>query len=310
MSEKEKKKLSIKDLPNDYMIYLFSNYLDFNCKLEVEKVCKLWHQLIGLSFATKRCLIISDFELHSSRIKSLNVSQQYRKVSIVKMVSFHRRDRTEAKDKGFLSLIIRKYRNLETLSLSLKYTKCNDKVLELICKYCGKTLTNLRIEMSECSVNNRTLIVSHSEVQMMIERFPNLRYLYMDFVILLIQEQSLHTIFSKCPNIETVIFHTPCFRGCVYNSELENSLSSEFVGDHIGDSVGPSVVKLELPANILNVNAIGRLPTTTTAVGTQLFRLLHRQPHQRGRHVWPDGEHRKTGSLATALHRYYERNRN
>lgn len=266
----DRRRLSIEDLPNDYMLHLFTNFLDFNSRLEVEKVCKLWYQLIRLSFDIKRCLIISDYELHENRIKRLNLSQ--RRVSIVKMVSFHLIERTELKDRKFISLIVRKYSSLETLCLCLKFTKCSSKILELICKYCSKTLINLRIEMSDCSVNNRTLFIQHEEVRLMSEQFRRLRYLYLDFVILFIHEQTLHTIFTECPRIETIIFHTPCFRGCVYNSELENTLSQEFVGDNF-ETFGQSIVKLELPGNVLNLNAIRRLPETTNLKRLLIFKL-------------------------------------
>ena len=269
-ANKELKTQSIEDLPNDFLFYLFSDFLDFNSKIESQKVCKLWKQLIDFSFRSKRCLIISDYELNDNRINRLNLSQK--KVSVIKMVSFHLIDRTENKDKKFISMVLKKHQNLKTLCICLKFTKCNNKYFELIAKYCSDSLTNLRIELSECSVNNRTLIVGLEEMALICEKIPNLKYFYIDFVILFIYERSLQTLFSKWPQIETVIFHTPCFRGCVYNSELENTLSSEFIGDHFM-YLGPSVIKMEVPGNVLNWNAINRIPTNTNLKRLLVFKL-------------------------------------
>jgi hypothetical protein len=54
---------SIKDLPNDVLFDLFSNFFDFNSKLSTELVCKGWHQIGKLSFDSKRTLIIADYKL-------------------------------------------------------------------------------------------------------------------------------------------------------------------------------------------------------------------------------------------------------
>ena len=270
MSQISEDKPNIVDLPKDCLYYLFNNFFDFNLKLVIEKVCRLFQELIDLSFESKRCLIVTDYELTDSRINALNLSK--RKVSVVKMVSFHLIERTEIKDRNFISSVLKKHKNLQTLCICLKFTKCNNNFLELVSKHCNHSLTNLRIELSECSVNNRTLMVSEEEVIAISEKTPNLKYFYIDFVILFIHEQSLHKMITKWPKIETIIFHTPCFRGCVYNSEMENTLSSEFSGELFA-YLGPSVVKMELPGNVLNFNAVNRIPETTNLKRLLVFKL-------------------------------------
>jgi hypothetical protein len=60
----------IKDLPNDVLFDLFSNFFDFNSKLSTELVCKRWHQIEKLSFDSKRTLIIADYKLNYMKIVS------------------------------------------------------------------------------------------------------------------------------------------------------------------------------------------------------------------------------------------------
>jgi hypothetical protein len=246
---------SIEDLPNDVLFHLFRNFLDFNSKLSAELVCKRWHEIGNLSFDSKKTLIIADYEIYESRIKTLNLK---RNISLVKMVSFHLIERSEKKDKKFISIILRKYKNLENLCICLKFTKCN-KLLDLVSQFCPKTIQYLRIELSDCSVNNRTLIISQEEVIQLSEKIPELKYFYIDFGILFINEISLQTIFTKWTKLESFIMHTPCFRGRVYNSELGNTLSTEFIGEHFG-LINNRLVKLEMPGNILNNYAITKIP--------------------------------------------------
>jgi hypothetical protein len=120
------------------------------------------------------------------------------------MVSFHLIEKSEKKDKKFISIILRKYKNLENLCICLKFTKYN-KLLDLVSQFCPKTLQYLRIELSDCCFNNKTLIISEEEVIQLSERIPELKYFYIDFVILFINELSLQTVFTKWTKLESFI---------------------------------------------------------------------------------------------------------
>ncbi len=49
----------INEMPNELLVMIFC-YLNFESKLNVKNVCKLWHQLICYSFNSNQYLLIKD----------------------------------------------------------------------------------------------------------------------------------------------------------------------------------------------------------------------------------------------------------
>lgn len=63
-------------ISDEILFYIFTHHLDFESKLRAEKVCHRWREVMNLSFANRRSLIVSDFEVSDNRIKHMNLDNK------------------------------------------------------------------------------------------------------------------------------------------------------------------------------------------------------------------------------------------
>jgi hypothetical protein len=107
--------LNINELPEELLLLLFNNYLDFKSKLNSKTVCKLWNQLIEEIFDKTKALVITDGRNDYNLKAFKSMVKSYSFVNMIEMSEGLSKKYSLNDFRSYISFAVNKFQNLSSI---------------------------------------------------------------------------------------------------------------------------------------------------------------------------------------------------
>lgn len=206
--------LNINELPEELLLIIFNNYLDFRNKLNAKSVCKHWFQLIEDIFKSTKALVITDdrHEYNLSAFKAMVNNYSYLNLKPINNKTFS----PLSEFRSYICFALKMYPNLCSICLCFNATK-SDRIFELLVAFdMNYNLLNV------CLLTfYGVFVLRYYEVEKFCQTFPNIKHLYIETRLLYAQEISIRLLFRLLPHLKTFVLdvlhaiHSPRHRDFV-----------------------------------------------------------------------------------------------
>jgi hypothetical protein len=194
------KVLNINELPEELLLLLFNNYLDFKSKLNSKTVCKLWNQLIEEIFDKTKALVITDGRNDYNLKAFKSMVKSYSFVNMIESSEGLSKKYSLIDFRSYISFAVNKFPNLSSICLCYESNK-DDRILELLFQLLPQF--NL-INVCLLSMNG-VFVLKYFEVELFCKRFPNLNHLRIETRLLCAQEITIRLFFRLLPTLKTFV---------------------------------------------------------------------------------------------------------
>jgi hypothetical protein len=197
--------LNINELPEELLLLLFNNYLDFKSKLNSKTVCKLWNQLIEEIFDKTRALVITDGRNDYNLCAFKSMVKSYSFVNMIESSEglYKKYSLSElclSDFRSYISFTVNKFPNLSSICLCYESNK-DDRILELLLQLLPQF--NL-INVCLLSLNG-VFVLKYFEAELFCKQFPNLNHLRIETRLLCAQEITIRLFFRLLPTLKTFV---------------------------------------------------------------------------------------------------------